>query len=468
MDSRPSTTSSVSISKIPAVSPLPPILKKPDAPPPSGPRPSVGFASPAGSDVEADDEVGEASSATTRSHSPGEPVPTDSQISKLDKKGKKKSQPFVASRGGKKRPTIVRRSSSKSSAEFKSGLPQSNVISSSTEGPPLIETPSKGKGKEKVVTVSRFQENFSVSPEKVLKKPKASKSTNGKGRSESKEHYKPSTESIFAEDADPATLRRFENINPNSNGDPGPSTVRNMQTMQRATGEEDLTIAELEELEMQKVMFKDFERQKLKREKAVSRAQPTGSKREDLDLEVSPSSQAPQRQTWSAAAQEIETPNTRITSGGSFPLANTPEMPRDTVEGRRTKEKFEKVNSRAQPEAAGTPGHTAKTSSRSQPLKSKSSTTISKNFASATGQLDIGSAGAHCTGKEGNGEIDDMFAKRPIPSLPTGPSALSASVPSAMARSKSQLSMLLEKDRVRSGEKENDRDGKKKKAGSTR
>jgi len=420
--------------------------------------------------------VEEESSISTNSQGIGEPTSTDSKISKLDKKGKKKSQPFVASRGGKKRPMIVRRTSSKSSAEFKGGLPLSNVTSPSTEIPPIIELPSKSKGKGKVVTVSKFQENFSVSPEKLSKKPKAAK---GKGRAKSKEHREPSRDSAIANTIDVAsTLRSIENMSPNSNGGPGPSTVRNMRTTHTATAEEDLTIAELEELEMQKVLFNDFERQR-EREKGASRIQATASEHlsahNNPDLEVSPSSRPPQIPRQSAVVEKIVTSKPNSTSEKSLPLAGTIVASREFEKDRGPKEKCERANSRVQTEAAEARENNSKAPIRSQPLKSKSSITTSKNFASAAGQLDIGpantgpSVSAISTDKgKGKEKVDDMFAKRPIPSLPTGPSALSASVPSAMARSKSQLSLLLEKDRVRSGEKEKDRDGKKKKGGSNK
>lgn len=471
-DIRPSTTSSVSASKIPAVSPLPPILKKPDAPPTSGPRPSVGFASPTNSDAEADDEVEETSSISTNSHVITEPASTDSQISKPDKKGKRKSQPFVASRGGKKRPLMGRRTSSKSAADFKTGLPQSNITSPSLETQPLTETPVKGKGKEKVVTVSKFQENFSVSPEKVLKKPKAPHSTNSKGHSKSKEHRESSRESTFSDNIDPTTIRRIDNTNSNSNGDPGPSTLRNIQTLQTASAEEDLTSAEFEELEMQKVLFKDFERQKRELEQAASRRQSTGSEQQsagdDLDLKTSPSSRTPKIPRQTAAAEKIETPKLRSGYEGSLPFSETPKIPRDTENDMRANEK---AKLRVQPRVAEAQEHIGKASTRSQPLRSKSSTTISQNFDAATGQLDIGlsnaspSSKAHSTDKgKGKAKLDNLFAKRPIPSLPSNASTLSANMPSTMARSKSQLSLLLEKDRVRSGdrEKETVRDGKRK------
>jgi len=470
-DSRPSTTSSVSTSKIPAVSPLPPILKKADAPPPSGPRPSVGFASPASSDIEADDVV-EASSISTNSHGIVDPASADPQISKPEKKGKKKSQAFIASTR-KKRPTMVRRTSSKSSAEFKSGLPLSNVTSPSMETPPPLALLPKGKGKEKAVTISKFQENFSVSPEKVLKKPKAPKSPHGKVRPKTKESQEPLVESHINDDDYPASLHRIENRNSISNGDPGPSTVRNMQTMQTDIAKEDMSVAEAEDLEMQKVLLHDFKRQKREKERVETGEHSIGLEQvstcDDSDLEISPSFRPPKNSAVNVSEEVVDT-QLPSRSEGSFPPANTHRAPRDVEEERNAKERSERPTIRAQTDAGGHYEHSSKASTRSQPLKSKSSTTISQNLAPATGQLDIGTTDTrpsnipHNTDKhKGAGKMDEMFAKRPIPSLPTGTSALSASVPSMMARSKSQLSLLLEKDRVRSGEREKDKDGRKKK-----
>jgi hypothetical protein len=102
---------------------------------------------------------------------------------------------------------------------------------------------------------------------------------------------------------------------------------------------------------------------------------------------------------------------------------------------------------------------------------SKSAAILAPTFTAATGELDLGENnvdyGPRTTqqnvGKGKGRNSEDMFTKIPVQPA-AGPSSVAATTPSSLARSKSQLTLLLEKDRARGGEhkpKEDKRKGRK-------
>ncbi|KAG9244024.1 hypothetical protein BJ878DRAFT_480554 [Calycina marina] len=449
-DSRPRTTSSMAAVKLPAVSPLPPILKKADAPPPTGPRLSVGFASISNSDVE--DEAKDSSSTSAISQAVFDSPAIDSQVAKADKKGKKKALPFVASRGSKKIPVMVRRTSSKSSTETRATLDTTADTDTS-------------KGKDKAI-LSRFQENFSFSPDTVLTNPNASSTFNA--RSKAGESSNRSGEGSGYP----------SRMNVASNGDPGPSTLRSMPNVSTETAEKDLTLEDLEEFEMQKAMLKDFERQKKAKEKADQRAQATGTGLfavdNDDDVAVLPRSKFPLKPSHTAAEASDKIKQRRSPKRALQKL-NVPDDPPDrTLE--KPKKPAEKARLLSQNEA---PHELGKGDHRRPPIPSqqivgKGTASIGEDLHAATGQVGLGSTRAqsaittsrsqpHTMGNKGKSKVDPMFAKRPVPPSTTNTtSVLSGSIPAnSMARSKSQLSLLLEKDRVGRSENKDKENSKK-------
>jgi hypothetical protein len=100
-------------------------------------------------------------------------------------------------------------------------------------------------------------------------------------------------------------------------------------------------------------------------------------------------------------------------------------------------------------------------------IRLKSAASLAPTLADATGELGLGDFATplpRVTGaqdrKKGKGrDSDDMFAKRPVP--PVSGVAAAPTPEGALAKSKSQLTLLLQKDRGRSGEQK-PADGKKK------
>jgi len=308
--SRSSTATSSSTSKVPASSPLPPILKKSRAPPATGPRPTVGFASPSNSG-------GEEDSASVNEVEPsGESAP-EPQSATPDKKGGRRAGGFVAS-SKKKRPLMPRRKSSQDAETAKrtaSSLspPAPVEQSSKSKGKGKVVSkfqdqlsplsalgpqPSKSKGKGKAVAGSKFIEQFSPSPEKTMRSiPEPSAENKRKSTSETANHSEEalsngnsgSYENPVNGKPGPSSLRNlprkvtsaappedsmsneeimlqrtalgnFQKIH-KQNGDSGPSTSM-------ATVGEDLTAEELEEeLKMQETLVKEFEKKNQARKK---------------------------------------------------------------------------------------------------------------------------------------------------------------------------------------------------------
>ncbi|KAG4427358.1 hypothetical protein IFR05_017159 [Cadophora sp. M221] len=231
------TTTASSVSRAPA--PMPhPILKKTRGPSTGGPRPTARFISPHESEQEGD----QTSSVSPNSHVVVQPPSPDPRDGKSDKKttgtAARKKTGFSASTK-KKRPVIVKRQSSQASqssadaaAKEAEAAQATSGSRSSLDGPPAR-------------TQSRFQENFTPSPDRSassqMSKKRISdtkrsprKLSGGKGRTTSSK--------LCEEEA--------------SSGDPGPSThLRRVENLPEQDEGEELTPEVLEELEMQRIIL---------------------------------------------------------------------------------------------------------------------------------------------------------------------------------------------------------------------
>ncbi|KAH7310993.1 hypothetical protein BKA65DRAFT_413712 [Rhexocercosporidium sp. MPI-PUGE-AT-0058] len=245
------TTTTSSVSRAPA--PMPhPILKKTRGPSTGGPRPTARFISPHESEHEGDQN----SSVSPNSHVVVQPPSPDPQYEKSDKKtigtvGRKKTG-FSASK--KKRPVIVRRQSSQTSqssadaaAKEAEAAQAASETRSSVDGPPTR-------------TQSRFQENFTPSPDRSAssqmskrrvsdRKQSPRKLSGGKGRT---------TSSKGSEEVA-------------SSGDPGPSThLSRIENLPEQEEGEKSTPEQVEELEMQRIMLAEANARLQRNTKGVS------------------------------------------------------------------------------------------------------------------------------------------------------------------------------------------------------
>ncbi|KAJ5034925.1 uncharacterized protein L3040_008193 [Drepanopeziza brunnea f. sp. 'multigermtubi'] len=239
-------TTTTARSKAPV--PMPhPILKKTRGPSTGGPRPTARFISPHESEHEKEDT----SPASPISHVAMQPPSPDPKDAKPDKKplgtGSKKKAGFMASK--KKRPVIVRRQSSLSSAD--AAAKEAEASQAAVGFPSSLDPPPKNSGRIQ----SKFQENFSPPPERFrgpkkrlgeLKRTSPRKPASGKGRAAPHQ-------------------RLSEGTVATPGGDPGPSTqlcrIENRQSAEEVPEEptpEELEEVEEEveeELEMQRILL---------------------------------------------------------------------------------------------------------------------------------------------------------------------------------------------------------------------
>ena len=334
-----------------------------------------------------------------------QPPSPDSQASRTDKKatsGKKKSS-YVASAGvKKKRPVIVRRqssqtsqSSTESAARASEAAKSAAVIQSSVERtPPTISEQPQARSKQP--GESRFQENFSP----------ASERSPSSALSPRKRHSGKAGNFRRASPRKPASVARQGEIPQKGTGEealfgePGPSNrPRLVENPQTTVG--DLSPEELEELELQRML--------------------------------------------------LEAANTRINKEREDDLP-------DSTPG------FQILHSSLRSKSDGRNESEGMSGLRLLQHDTKGTVSLAPTLTAATGQLDLGEAGAapqtapSATAGKGKGRDHDeqrraeMFAKRPVQPI-TG--SMAASVPDSsgsLSRSKSQLTLLLEKDRKRSGD----------------
>jgi len=355
-----------------------PILKKNRGPSTTGPRPTARFISPHDSENEP------SSSISPNSHVVVQPPSPDPQNSKTEKKlnvtvqGNKKGQGFVASTAGKKkRPVIVRRKSSQSSTEIVTKTTDA-PLSSSERTPPTFSDQSNTRGKS--TSLSKFQENFSPSPERSPRKRNSSQGGDSLR--------------ISSRKSSPAARKergsQGSELGATILGQPGPSTLRNVENHQAP--EDDVSAEELEELELQRTLL--------------------------------------------AEAKAL-------------------------VEKKILEKKAQAAQNSPKPQSAE-PGtsHEAQGALRYLGHDRKSSASLAPTLTAAAGQIDLGGdsieENAGNVGKGKGRDLEElgpaeMFAKRPV--LPvTGSYTPAPDAPASLARSKSQLTLLLEKDRSKSGE----------------
>jgi hypothetical protein len=386
-----------------------PILKKTRGPSTTGPRPTARFISPHESE---DDPISSASGNSNVVVRLSSPEP---QSSKVEKKASgassKKGQGFVASTAGKKkRPFIVRRKSSQSSTETPPRSTEtisSTAIDSSFENAPP-NVPESSHARNKPPLQSKFQENFSSSsarlPAPLPKKLSTIKHDDSKSTSRESKSGSRKNQIEAAAGLNP----------PASGGDPGPSTLRAIENGQLP--EEDLEVEDREGLELQKTMLAEanlrLEKDQAAAEKPVPQAQDEQFK--------------PLRKSLRSSSQI----DTRETGAVRF-LSND----------------------------------------------IKSTASLASTLAAATGKLDLGDAAEGSQtyesaptkagkgkGRDSEDKPSEIFAKRPIPPIAGSSIAAVPEHSGSLLRSKSQLTLLLEKDRTRSGEfkpKDEKRRGKK-------
>jgi hypothetical protein len=386
-----------------------PILKKTRGPSNSGPRPTARFISPPESEGEADPSSSVSTNSQTNSHVVVEPPSPDSQNAKFDRKaspsfGKKKGG-FVAA-GRKKRPVIVRRQSSQTSQSSTDAVPSIATVqqSSSEKTPPTFSEQSRNPPQ------SRFQENFSPSPDRS----KSPKKRNTLRASDSKRN--PPRKPSAPREGNTAPLDE-SGERAASSGDPGPSTqLRRIENLQNEVlPPEDLTAEELEEIEVQRTLLAEA----------------------------------------NARVKESRTVNPSSTTSEGFRVLHR--SLRSQSDG--------KVQQKAL-DAVQLLDH-----------ETKGTASLAPTLTAATGQVNLGDVGAAPTGAprtastskkdKGKGRDPrdtsraDMFAKRTV--QPVQATAVPDSTGS-LTRSKSQLTLLLERDRARSEEhKSDDEKGSRKK-----
>jgi hypothetical protein len=197
-----------------------------------------------------------------------------------------------------------------------------------------------------------------------------------------------------------------------TDGDPGPSTLQRVENFQPSSG--DLTSEELEELEMQRILLAEA--------------------------------------------------NARMQEG---PLAEAESVKRNSRSTTQHNQTLQSQNRSA------SEGNLNLGANRYLHQSNKSATILAPTLTDATGEVELGGNATNDPsrtsprrlirgkGKDPEQHATDLFAK--IPVLPP-PSAV-ADTPSSLARSKSQLTLLLEKDRERSSEHKPKDDKKKGKKG---
>ncbi|PVH76289.1 hypothetical protein DL98DRAFT_295136 [Cadophora sp. DSE1049] len=389
------TTTASSVSRAPA--PIPhPILKKTRGPSTGGPRPTARFISPHESEQEGEQN----SSISPNSHVVVQPPSPDPRDGKADKKtgtpGRKKTG-FSASTK-KKRPVIVRRQSSQTSqssadaaAKEAEATQAAAGARSSLDGPPAK-------------TQSRFQENFTPSPDRSAgsqlskkkfadtKRSSPRKSSGGKARAASSK----------------ATQEVAPSGEPGPSVQPGPSSqLQRVENLQEEEEKEELTPEELEELELQRIILAEANARLQRNAKGTAER---------------------------ASGAEPERPQTRLPKSPRSKSAGTPELP--GVDAMRL----------VQHDSKGVPS-------------------LAPTLADAAGQVQLGELGTDAPRSpskispstrepKGKGrateesEQDDMFAKRPVQPVKPAP------VADSLSRSKSQLTLLLKQDKEKNNRNE--------------
>ncbi|KAL2062201.1 hypothetical protein VTL71DRAFT_6467 [Oculimacula yallundae] len=416
------TTTSSSVSRPPA--PMPhPILKKTRGPSTGGPRPTARFISPHESEHEGDDT----SSVSPNSHVVVQPPSPDPRESGKRTTPRKKTG-FSASTK-KKRPVIVKRHSSQTSQSSEAAQAE---VPSSLDGPPAR-------------TVSRFQENFSPSPERSASsqmakkrvpdaKRSSRKSPGGKGRATSSK-----TSEVVALNGDIgfSQLRRVENLQDQEEGaDPDPEV--------------------LEELEVQETILAEAK---------LRAASSTSSKTSEATVVASNGDPGPSSKSGRVKTHQREEEGEELTQEELEEM----EVQRIMLAEANARLQRNGAPSHLKMARSKSPGSSA-TSAGVDAMRlvqhdSKGTPSLAPTLTDATGQLELGEVSTSvsrspssfvASSKEIKGkgkaaadtEAVDMFSKRPV--TPANP----APVADTLSRSKSQLTLLLKKDKEKSSRNE--------------
>lgn len=357
-----------------------PILKKTRGPSTTGPRPTARFISPHESEHEPD----QPSPISPNSHVVVQPPSPDPRDPKPDKKAgstsSRKKAGYVASTK-KKRPVITRRQSSQESRSSADGtIKEGDAVQGSPGSQPPSGGPKLGEPSQ-VQKQSRFQENFSPSPEKSSVSAQTKKKTSRTGDAK---RNTPRKSSNGKERADPSQID--EQAPPI--GEPGPSTqLRRIENQQDAA---ELTAEELEELEIQRLLLAEA--------------------------------------------------NARVQRKQSQELARTAEP----------SERLEILHRSLRSRSTGNLEAEGMDAIRFTLHDSKGSPSLAPTLAAAAGHSTLGDepSGSKTTTKDVKGKgraieeskPTDMFAKRPVQPIKAARSSEN------LSRSKSQLTMLLQKD----------------------
>ncbi|OWP00483.1 hypothetical protein B2J93_339 [Marssonina coronariae] len=392
--------SSSTTSRAPAPMPYP-ILKKTRGPSTSGPRPTARFISPHESEHE-----GETSSLSPNSHVVVQPPSPDLRDAKTEKKGggtpSKKKAGFSASK--KKRPVIVRRQSSQTSQSSIENAARDAEAQAATGARSALDAPL-------AKCHSRFQENFSLSPEGSTSTYPTRKKM-GEFKRSSPRKLSSSKASSVKSRARPSRLSE----DAVSAGDPGPSTqLRRIENIQEHPVEQEgLAPEEREELEMQRILLAEA--------------------------------------------------NARAQSKTNPPREHPPESGSELVQVLH-----KSLRSKSAGNISSSEGMDA---IRLIQHDSKGAPSLAPTLADATGQVDIGPSGTNTAqhpatrvqagkgkGKEVEGSQQvDLFAKRHVQPVQAAPAA------DSLSRSKSQLTLLLKQDKEKtSRNKQESGKGKSKK-----
>ncbi len=371
-----------------------PILKKTRGPSSSGPRPTARFISPPESEGEADLSSSVSTNSQTNPHVVESPS-SDSQNAKSDRKS---SPSFGKKKGGfvaasrKKRHVIVRRQSSQTSQSSPEAGQSIATVQSSSEKAPPTFSEQ-----------SPFQENFSPSPDRS-KSPKKRNTLQTSGSKRNPPRKPSAPREVNTASLDESGERDV------SSGGPSPSTqLRQIENLQnKVVRSEDLTAEELEDIEMQRTLLAE----------ANSRVK-----------------------------KESRTANTLVATSEGFRILHRSLRPQSDV----------KVQQKGL-DAVQLLDH-----------ETKGTASLAPTLTAATGKVNLGDVGAAPTGTSSSGSTSqkdkgkgrdsedtsktDMFAKRPV--QPVQATAVPDSTGS-FTQSKSQLTLLFERDRAGSAEHKSD------------
>ncbi|KAL3418961.1 hypothetical protein PVAG01_09182 [Phlyctema vagabunda] len=388
----------------PASKPLsvmpPPILKKSRGPSSTGPRPTARFISPHDSEVETDPLSPISPNSHVVVQPPSQP-PSPSRQQKIETQrlapasaGKKKNGGFIASTATKKkRPVMVRRQSSQTSQTSQSSSNDSSTrpVEAATFAA-LSNSPSVAGDSKQPEPLSRFQEVFSPSSDSLSPKKRSSATRPAPARRISARKTTPSVKRANGRSLAPGR---------GSFDQPGPSTAAvatagPLLDSQRQT--ENLAAEESDQVEVQKVLLQEAN----------------------------------------------ENRNINLQKTNPPPLRSRVQISHEPTRSRSQSEQYRQDS----------------IATRLQPAGVKSTVGLDSTLASATTgitepvQLPPLESRREEKGKGRDPEElkrTELFSKKPVQPITDSRSKVPSEV-GMLSKSKSQLTLLLEKDRFRNGE----------------